>query len=96
VVSAGRLAGLDLLRGIAIDPRGAPAGLTLLLVLSVVPLRGSAFTYLAGGPAIAVLTSVLLLTWGRLAVGLTLAAALSWRYVEGSLQQRRERVPVTA
>jgi len=40
------------------------AGLDLLRGLSVVPLRGNALTYLAGGPAIAVLTAVLLLTWG--------------------------------
>lgn len=34
--------------------------LTGLAVLSVVPLRGRALTYLAGGPTIAVLTAVLL------------------------------------
>jgi hypothetical protein len=34
-----------------------------LAVLSVVPLRGHALTYLAGGPAIATLTAVLLLSW---------------------------------
>ncbi|WP_322920416.1 acyltransferase family protein [Nocardioides renjunii] len=41
----------------------APVALTGLLVLSVVPLRGHALTYLAGGPAIAALTAVLLLSW---------------------------------
>lgn len=40
-----------------------PAALLLLDVLSVVPLRGHALTYLAGGPAIAALTGVLLLRW---------------------------------
>lgn len=39
-----------------------PVGLAGLGVLSVVPLRGHALTYLAGGPAIAVLTG-LLLVW---------------------------------
>jgi peptidoglycan/LPS O-acetylase OafA/YrhL len=39
------------------------AGLTCLAVLSVVPLRGHALTYLAGGPAIAALTGLLLLAW---------------------------------
>ncbi|SEB80986.1 Peptidoglycan/LPS O-acetylase OafA/YrhL, contains acyltransferase and SGNH-hydrolase domains [Nocardioides exalbidus] len=43
--------------------RAAPAALVGLAVLSVVPLRGHALTYLAGGPAIAVLTAVLLLSW---------------------------------
>ncbi|RYB95825.1 acyltransferase [Nocardioides oleivorans] len=41
----------------------APAALVGLAVLSVVPLRGHALTYLAGGPAIAALTAVLLLSW---------------------------------
>jgi peptidoglycan/LPS O-acetylase OafA/YrhL len=43
----------------------APLALTGLAVLSVVPLRGHALTYLAGGPAIAALTAVLLLSWGN-------------------------------
>ncbi len=34
-----------------------------LAVLSVIPLRGHALTYLAGGPAIATLTALLLLSW---------------------------------
>lgn len=34
-----------------------------LAALSVIPLRGHALTYLAGGPAIATLTAVLLLSW---------------------------------
>ncbi|RYC05782.1 acyltransferase family protein [Nocardioides zhouii] len=37
--------------------------LAALGVLSVVPLRGHALTYLAGGPAIAALTAVLLISW---------------------------------
>ncbi|CUR58074.1 Acyltransferase 3 [metagenome] len=41
----------------------APVALAGLAVLSVVPLRGHALTYLAGGPAIAALTAVLLLSW---------------------------------
>jgi peptidoglycan/LPS O-acetylase OafA/YrhL len=41
----------------------APVALTGLAVLSVVPLRGHALTYLAGGPAIAALTAVLVLSW---------------------------------
>jgi peptidoglycan/LPS O-acetylase OafA/YrhL len=103
----------------------APAALVTLGVLAVIPLRGHALTYLAGGPAIAALTCVLVLAWrewrtvtGPLralvwlgtvsyaaylwnyplslwlpvlpAVVLTLvAAALSRRYVEAPLQQRR-------
>lgn len=42
---------------------GAPVALTGLALLSVVPLRGHALTYLAGGPAIAVLTAALLVSW---------------------------------
>ncbi len=46
-------------------PRTAVAvALALLTVLSVVPLRGHALTYLAGGTAIAALTAALLLAWG--------------------------------
>ncbi|GAA5106791.1 acyltransferase [Alloalcanivorax gelatiniphagus] len=41
----------------------APAALAGLAVLSMVPLRGHALTYLAGGPAIAALTAILLLSW---------------------------------
>ncbi|WP_114423791.1 acyltransferase family protein [Nocardioides houyundeii] len=41
-------------------PAAAVAGLA---VLSVIPLRGHALTYLAGGPAIASLTAVLLIAW---------------------------------
>jgi len=41
----------------------APVALATLAVLSVVPLRGHMFTYLAGGPAIAALTGVLVLAW---------------------------------
>ncbi|KQW43139.1 hypothetical protein ASC77_22060 [Nocardioides sp. Root1257] len=41
----------------------APVALTALAVLSMVPLRGHTLTYLAGGPAIAVLTAALVLSW---------------------------------
>jgi peptidoglycan/LPS O-acetylase OafA/YrhL len=45
-------------------PRSAaPVALAALGMLSVVPLRGHTFTYLAGGPAIAALTAVLILAW---------------------------------
>ncbi len=37
--------------------------LSALVVLSVIPLRGHAITYLMGGPTIAVLTALLLLAW---------------------------------
>ncbi len=40
-----------------------PVALAGLAVLSVIPLRGHALTYLAGGPAIATLTALLLLSW---------------------------------
>lgn len=40
-----------------------PVALAGLAVLSVVPLRGHALTYLAGGPAIAALTAILLVSW---------------------------------
>ncbi|MDN4162307.1 acyltransferase family protein [Nocardioides abyssi] len=40
-----------------------PAALAGLGVLAVVPLRGHALTYLAGGPAIALLTAVVLSSW---------------------------------
>ena len=40
-----------------------PLALAGLAVLSVVPLRGHALTYLAGGPVIAVLTAAVLLAW---------------------------------
>jgi len=41
----------------------APLSVLGLAALSMVPLRGHALTYLAGGPAIATLTAVLLLSW---------------------------------
>lgn len=40
-----------------------PLALAGLAALSVIPLRGHALTYLAGGPAIAVLTAAVLLAW---------------------------------
>jgi peptidoglycan/LPS O-acetylase OafA/YrhL len=43
--------------------RATPLALAGLAVLSVVPLRGHALTYLAGGPVIAVLTAAVLLAW---------------------------------
>lgn len=48
---------------LAVPAWGPPIALAGLAVLSVVPLRGQALTYLAGGPAIAALTAVLLLAW---------------------------------
>ena len=45
-------------------PRWAtPAALAAIAALGVVPLRGHELTYLAGGPAIAALTGVLILAW---------------------------------
>ncbi|GGN07416.1 hypothetical protein GCM10011609_53650 [Lentzea pudingi] len=47
-------------------PRWAvPIALAGLAVLSVVPLRGHALTYLVAGPAIAACTAVLLLVWSK-------------------------------
>lgn len=48
---------------LAVPAWAAPAALAGLGVLSVVPLRGHPLTYLAGGPAIAALTGVLILAW---------------------------------
>ncbi len=48
---------------VVVRPWAVSAALAGLAVLSVVPLRGHALTYLAGGPAIAALTAVLLLSW---------------------------------
>ncbi len=50
-------------RHVVVPALSAPVALTGLAVLSVVPLRGHALTYLAGGPAIAALTAVLVLSW---------------------------------
>lgn len=48
----------------AVVPAWAPAGaLAALGLLSVIPLRGHALTYLAAGPAVALLTAVLLVAW---------------------------------
>ncbi len=68
-----------------------PAALAALAVLSVVPLRGHALTYLAGGPAIAALTGVLILAWRQwvtvtgplralVALGTVSYAAYLWNY----------------
>jgi len=56
------------LRGhrLAVPRWAAPVALAGLAVLSVIPLRGHALTYLAGGPAIATLTAVLILSWRTL------------------------------
>lgn len=56
----------------------APAALVLLAVLSVVPLRGHPLTYLAGGPAIAALTGVLILAWRTWTTVTGPLAALVW------------------
>jgi peptidoglycan/LPS O-acetylase OafA/YrhL len=48
---------------LVVPAAAVPAALVGLAVLAVVPLRGHALTYLAGGPAIAALTAVLLLAW---------------------------------
>lgn len=50
---------------LAVPAWAAPAALAVLGVLSVVSLRGHTTTYLAGGPAIAALTAVLILAWDR-------------------------------
>ncbi len=56
-----------------------PVALSGLLVLSVIPLRGHVLTYLAGGPAIAALTGVLLLAWRtRTEVAAPVLRALVW------------------
>jgi peptidoglycan/LPS O-acetylase OafA/YrhL len=58
--------------------RAALLAVTLLAVLSVVPLRGHASTYLLGGPAIAALTAVALLAAHRTS-GAGLAAGAAGR-----------------
>lgn len=64
--------------GVAVPSWSAPLALAGLAVLSVVPLRGHALTYLAGGPAIAALTAVLLLSWRTWTDVTGLARALVW------------------
>lgn len=59
VVALGR----DRLQALPLGPAVVGGALLGLAVLSVVQLRGHPLTYLAGGPAIAVLTGVLLLAW---------------------------------
>ncbi|SMC76682.1 acyltransferase family protein [Lentzea albidocapillata] len=73
-------------------PRWAvPIALTGLAVLSVVPLRGHALTYLVAGPAIAACTAVLLLVWSKwervatpirplVALGVLSYGAYLWNY----------------
>lgn len=66
-------------------------------MLSVVPLRGHALTYLAGGPAIATLTAVLLLswrTWTEVSAPTLAVATASRRLVEAPLQRRPREVTV--
>jgi len=66
-------------RRVVPPPWSAPLALAGLAVLSVVPLRGHALTYLAGGPAIATLTAVLLLSWRTLTeVTHPVLRALAW------------------
>ncbi|HYF72229.1 MAG TPA: acyltransferase [Nocardioides sp.] len=48
---------------LAVPRRSAAAALAVIALLGVVPLRGHELTYLAGGPAIAALTGVLILAW---------------------------------
>jgi len=45
-----------------------PVALVLLLALSVLPVRGHNYTYLAVGPAVAVLTAAVMLRWSRVPV----------------------------
>jgi len=67
------------LHGTRLDPRWAMAALPALGVLSMLPLRGQSVTYLLGGPAIAVLTAVLLLAWrGLVTVENVALRALVW------------------
>jgi peptidoglycan/LPS O-acetylase OafA/YrhL len=78
---------------LAVLPGAAvPLALSGLAVLSVIPLRGHASTYLAGGPVIATLTAVLLLSWrtwaevstpalrGLVWLGTVSYAAYLWNY----------------
>ena len=65
VGAAARLEGHRLEGRLRVPAGATPVVLALLLALSVVPLRGHALTYLAAGPAVAVLTGVLLLAWRR-------------------------------
>ncbi|MEV7430670.1 MULTISPECIES: acyltransferase [unclassified Nocardioides] len=76
VVGAASRIGADRLR----VPRPVVlAALGALAVLAVVPLRGHALTYLAGGPAIALLTAVVLSSWRTwTTVGSPLLRPLVW------------------
>ncbi|ANZ43203.1 hypothetical protein BBK82_32740 [Lentzea guizhouensis] len=53
------------LKGTYVPRWAVPVVVAVLAVLSVVPLRGHATTYLLAGPAIAGCTAVLLLVWSR-------------------------------
>lgn len=63
VGAAARLRGGAVAAAVRARPAVLPVALAVLLVLGVVPLRGSASTYLLGGPVIAALTAVLVLGW---------------------------------
>ncbi|GAB0105342.1 hypothetical protein JMUB6875_43200 [Nocardia sp. JMUB6875] len=70
-------AAAQLLQRRIVLPRWAvPAALGVLALLSLVPLRGHALTYLVGGPAIAGLTAVLVISW-RTRIDIT-TPALRW------------------
>lgn len=78
--------------GLTTVPRWTvPIALTGLAVLSVVPLRGHALTYLVAGPAIAACAAVLLLVWSKwervatpvrplVALGVLSYGAYLWNY----------------
>lgn len=79
------------LKGRAVPRWAVPIALTGLAVLSVVPLRGHALTYLVAGPAIAGCTAVLLLAWSQwekvsaplrplVALGVVSYGAYLWNY----------------
>lgn len=79
------------LKGRSVPRWAVPIALTGLAVLSVVPLRGHALTYLVAGPAIAGCTAVLLLAWSKweqvamplrplVALGVVSYGAYLWNY----------------
>jgi len=63
VVGAATRVYRDRLAAVPVSPWTPAVALLGLTLLSVIPLRGHALTYLAGGPAIALLTAVLLVCW---------------------------------
>jgi peptidoglycan/LPS O-acetylase OafA/YrhL len=79
------------LKGRSVPRLAVPFALIGLAVLSVVPLRGHALTYLGAGPAIAGCTAVLLLAWSKwetvamplrplVALGVVSYGAYLWNY----------------